>query len=109
MSSSRDDDLRALLPTKFSDYSFDSLGAAETAALEAAFGDGFGDPGAVGFRAMPPPSEVRAGLLQHSYFVSRHSEYDPKEYPDAFWDWDDDRPPPAEFLPLSFVMRRLAC
>jgi hypothetical protein len=50
---------------------------------------------------------IRTGLLQHRYFVSGHSEYDPEEYPDEFWDWRDDRPPPSEDFPLGFVIRRL--
>jgi hypothetical protein len=103
----RDDRLRELLPEKDSDYSFDKLSRAETDALEAAFWDGYGYVGAVGYVPMPPPSEVRSGLIRHSFFVHETSEYDEHEYPDEFWDGGDDRPPPAEFFPLSFVPRRL--
>jgi hypothetical protein len=103
----RDDVLRALLPPLDGEYSFDALSQAETAALEAAFGDGFGDAGAAGYLPMPPPSEVKGGLTRHSYFVSRTSEYDHEGFPDDFWEWSDDRPPPYEFFPLNFVLRRL--
>ena len=107
MPSSRDDALRALLPPKNSDYSFETLSEAETAALEAAFGDGFGDVGAVGYRPMAPPAEIRSGLLRHLFFVRDDSEYDHQEYSHEFWDWQGDRPPPSEFCPLNFVLKRL--
>ena len=103
----RDDRLRVLLPTMDSEYSLDNLSQAETDAVEAAFGDGFGDVGAVGYVPMPPPPEVRSGLIRHSFFVRGTSEYDHHENPDEFWDWDDDRPPPSESFPLGFVLRRL--
>jgi hypothetical protein len=107
MAPHRDDTLRALLPSKHDEYSFESLSQAETDALEAAFGDGFGDVGAVGYTPMPPPAEVRRGLVRHPFFVRPTSEYDHEQYPDEFWDWNDDQPPPAESLPLGFVLRRL--
>ncbi|MCX7309753.1 MAG: hypothetical protein NTZ72_18150, partial [Afipia sp.] len=97
----RDDELRAALPPKHAPYSFDSLSQSETEALEASLGDGFGDVGADGYLPMPMPPEIRGGLTKHNYFVSRHSEYDHEEYPDEFWDWRDDRPPPSEELPLG--------
>jgi hypothetical protein len=104
----RDASLRALLPPRDSEFNFDTLSQSETEALEAAFGDGFGDVGTDGYRAEPVPPEVRSGLLRHRFFVSRHSEYDHEEYSDEFWDWrDDDRPPPSEDFPLGFVIRRL--
>src|SRR6202035_473296 len=103
----RDDRLRALLPPRDSEYSLDDLSQAETDALEAAVGDGFGDVGAVGYAPMPPPPEVRAGLIRHSFFVRATSEYDDHENPYEFWDWDNDRPPPSESFPLGFVLRRL--
>ena len=65
----RDHSLLALLPPKDSPYSFDSLSQTETAALEAAFGDGFGDVGAFDSRALPLPREIRSGLLGHAFFV----------------------------------------
>src|SRR3974377_2298225 len=107
MPSSRDDALRALLPPKGSDYSSDTLSEAETAALEAAFGDGFGDVGSVGYRPTSPPAGIQSGLLRHFYYVRDGSEYDHEDYPDEFWSWDDDRPPPSDFCPLNFVLRRL--
>ncbi len=103
----RDDRLRALLPPTDSEYDLDNLSQAETDALEAAFGDGFGSPGAVGYVPMPLPPEVRKGLIRHSFFVHGTSEYDQHENPAEFWDWDDDRPPPSESFPLGFVLRRL--
>jgi hypothetical protein len=103
----RDDQLRSLLPSIDSEYSLDQLSQAETEALEAAFGDGFGDVGSAGYLPMPPPAEVRSGLLRHSFFVHGRSEYDHQENPDEFWNWDDDRPPPSESFPLGFVLRRL--
>jgi hypothetical protein len=103
----RDDQLRKLLPSKDSEYSFDNLSAAETDALEAAFGDGFGAVGAVGHVPMSLPSEVRSGLIRHSFFVRELAEYDDRENPDGFWDWNDDSPPPSESCPLTFVPRRL--
>jgi hypothetical protein len=103
----RDDQLRSLLPLIDSEYSLDHLSQAETEALEAAFGDGFGDVGSPGYVPMPPPPEVRSGLIRHSFFVHGRSEYDHQENPDEFWDWDDDRPPPSDSFPLGFVLRRL--
>jgi hypothetical protein len=47
MGRDRDNQLRALLPPMESDYGLDNLSQAETDALEAAFGDGFGAVGAV--------------------------------------------------------------
>jgi hypothetical protein len=107
MTNRRDDALRALLPPFDSEYSFDTLSQGETAALEAAFGDGFGDVGAAGYYAAPTPSGVKGGLTHHPYFVNISSQYDNEEFPDPFWDWSDDRPPPSEFFPLNFVLRRL--
>ncbi len=107
MPESRDAVLRAILPTQDSEYSFNSLSEAETAALEEALCDGFGDVGADRYRPMPAPREVRSGLIAHRFFVSDGSEYDHEEYPDEFWDWRDDRPPPSEDFPLGFVIRRL--
>jgi hypothetical protein len=107
MSLSRDDTLRALLPPKTSGYSIEALSEAETAALEAAFGDGFGDVGAVDYVPMPPPAGIRSGLVRHSFYVRNDSEYDHEDYPYEFWDWNDDRPPASDFLPLHFVLRRL--
>ena len=103
----RDDQLRKLLPSKDSEYSFVNLSEAETDALEAAFRDGFGDVGAVGCVPMPPPSEIRSGLVRHAFFVRETSGYEHHENPDEFWDWDDDQPPPSESFPLGFVLRRL--
>jgi hypothetical protein len=71
MGRDRDNQLRALLPPMESDYGLDNLSA-----LEAAFGDGFGAVGAVGYVPMPPPPEVRSGLIRHSFFVTGTSEYD---------------------------------
>ena len=99
--------LRALLPAKDAEYSFDHLSQAETTALEIAFGDGFGDVGVVGYRPMAMPHDVRSGLIRHSFFVRETSEYDDQENPSEFWEWDDDRPPPSEFCPLNFELRRL--
>jgi len=107
MADGRDAALRAILPSQDSEYIFDGLTEAETAALEEAFGDGFGDVGSDGHRPMPTPQEVRSGLLSHRFFVSEHSEYDHEEYPDQFWDWRDDRPPPSEDFPLGFLIRKL--
>ncbi|MGB2730112.1 MAG: hypothetical protein WBC24_05055 [Methylovirgula sp.] len=107
MSSSRDDALRAFLPPKTAEYSFENLSEAETAALEAAFSDGFGNVGAKGYRSAPPPSGISSGLLRHSFYVRADSEYGHEDYPDEFWDWNDDHPPPSDLLPLHFVLRRL--
>lgn len=102
------DTLLALLPPKDSPYSFENLSQAETDALEAAFGDGFGDVGAVGSEALPLPQEIRSGLLRHSFFVRGSSEYDHEEYPDEFWkEFDGEGPAPFEGFPLGFVLRRL--
>jgi hypothetical protein len=103
----RDDHLCSLLPSIDSEYSLDHLNQAETEALEAAFGDGFGDVGCNGYVPMQPPPEVRSGLIRHSFFVRETSEYDHQENPDEFWDWDDDKPPPSESFPLGFLLRRL--
>ena len=107
MPQGRDDKLLALLPPKGSPYSFDNLSEAETVALEAAFGDGFGDVSAIDSRPLPLPHEIRSGLLEHFFFVRGSSEYDPEEYPDEFWTEDDDRPSPTVSFPLGFVLRRL--
>lgn len=56
---------------------------------------------------MPPPKGIEGGLARHAYFVGQTSRYDPEKYPDDFWNWRDDKPPPAEFFPLGFVLRRL--
>jgi hypothetical protein len=103
----RDDRLRELLPAKDSEYSLDNLSRAETDALEMAFGDGFGNVGAVGYVPMRPPSDVRTGLVSHSFFVSENSDYDHDENPNEFWEWHNDQPPPSESFPLGFVLRRL--
>lgn len=107
MALGRIDRLRARLPPKDAEYSFDNLSQAETSALEAAFEDGFGDVGAIGYRPMAMPHEVRSGLVRHSFFVRETSEYDEQDNPSEFWEWDDDRPPPSEFCPLGFELRRL--
>jgi len=104
----RIDQLRALLPSKDAEYSFDALSRTETAALEAAFGDGFGNPGAVGHLPVSLPRDVRSGLVRHSFFVRETSEYDDQDNPFEFWEWDDDRPPPSESCPLNFELRRLS-
>jgi len=85
---------RALLPLGDADYSFENLSQAETAALEAAHGDGFGDAGAIGSMPMATPTEVHGGLTGHSFFVGAASEYDDQENLPEFWDWAGDRPPP---------------
>src|SRR5712671_4182207 len=104
----RDSALLASLPPKDSPYSFDNLSQTETDALEAAFGDGFGNVGSVGHEAQPLPKEVRSGLLRHSYFARDFSEYDHEEFPDEFWESVDGEQPGAfESFPLGFVLRRL--
>jgi hypothetical protein len=103
----REASLRALLPPSDSAYDFDTLNQSETAALEAALGDGFGDVDAAGYRSEPLPLGIRSGLLRHRFFVSGRSEYAHEEYSEEFWDWRDDRPPPSEDFPLGFVVRKL--
>lgn len=103
----RDRALLSLLPSKDSEYSFQNLSEAETLALEAALGDGFGTPGAVGYHPMPTPAAIQGGLLKHSFFVPSYSEYDHEEYADEFWDWRGDQPPPSDFCPIDFDLKRL--
>ena len=106
MPTGRDDKLIALLPPKDSPYSFDNLSEAETAALEAALGDGFGNVGVSDSEAQSLPKEIRSGLLKHSFFVRSSSEYD-QEYPDGFWTAPDDGLDPYLEFPLGFVLRHL--
>ncbi len=107
MASGRDDTLRALLASTGSDYSYEALSETEIAALECALGDGFGDVGSIGYQPAPMPSQIKSGLLRHSFYIRENSEYDYEGRPDEFWEWNDDRPPPSEFFPLNFVLRRL--
>jgi hypothetical protein len=107
-SKGRDAALLSALPPKDSPYSFDNLNEAETAALTLAFGDGFGDVGVVGSEAKPLPSEIRSGLLHHTFFVGEYSEYGHEENPGEFWERDEEKGQgPSDSFPLEFVLRRL--
>jgi len=105
----RDDKLWALLPPNGAPYDFRCLSRAETDSLVEALRDGYGGTLYPDHQAMPLPSEVKSGLLEHSFYVAPSSEYDPVEWHDAFWvsPGNEDEPPPSEWFPLQFVVRRL--
>jgi hypothetical protein len=105
LTSGRDSTLLGWLPKEDSPYSFNSLDKSETAALEAALGDGFGDIGSPGFEPSELPGEVDTGLLRYSFFVP--SENDAEEHQQPFWHTVGDRPAAFESFPLGFVRRRL--
>jgi hypothetical protein len=119
MTNGRGDALLRLLPPASSPYSFDKLSSAETAALEEALGDGYGDRDVVGSEPFPLPGQTKsgqnidAGLLNYSFFAAPSNrslnENDDREKPDAaFWITDNEyRLAPSELCPLEFDVRRL--
>lgn len=105
----RDETLWRLLPRKDAVYDFDRLSEAETHALVEALADGFGEVLVPDREAQPLPRILKAGLLQHSFYVERTQEYDADDWDNPFWTSanNDDAPPPSEWFPLGFVRRRL--
>jgi hypothetical protein len=95
MSRSHDNSLLALLPTKDSPYSVDSLSQAETAALEASFRDGFGDVDGARFEALPIPGMIKSGLMRHSFFLASRRGHD-WEFRDEVEEYFDHRPSPLQ-------------
>jgi hypothetical protein len=104
----RDEKLWALLPSKDEPYDHNKLSEAETDALNEALGDGFGERNSLqDIDPLQLPGNVKTGLLDHRFWCTRNSEYDPDEYSDPFWSTDTDCPPPYESFPLEFTTRRL--
>lgn len=101
--------MRQLLPAVGAPYADNALSAEETAALEAALGDGFGDVGAVGSEPVPLPTEIDTGLLKHSFHVRGASGHDLEDLHEEFWDESqpEGKPGPFDAVPLHFVVRRL--
>lgn len=107
MTKGRDDALKDLLPPVDSPYCLDNLSAAETAALEEAFDDGFGLRVPEN-KPLPLPSKINSGLLHYSFFVADTSKYHHEENQYEFWAGrDDEEPAPFEWFPLRFIVRRL--
>jgi hypothetical protein len=79
------DEFIARLPGRDSPYSVDKLSQAETAALEEAFLDGYGDVFAFDSKPLPLPELISTGLLHHPFFVEGTSECDEKDYERKFW------------------------
>jgi hypothetical protein len=106
------------LPKRGSPYSLNDLSEAETAALELALSDGFGEHvgvifgdrvtisasgrGALNFERVPLPKDIDPGLLHHSFIV-RKSEDDSE----GFWKSSSDKAAPFQEFPLGFIVRRL--
>jgi hypothetical protein len=106
----RDKKLGALLPSKNAPYDYKRLSKAETDALVEALGDGFGDVLVADRSPFPLPSNVKSGLLDHSFHCPPNSTYDPEEHREPFWtstDSDDGAPAAYEWFPLGFSTRRL--
>ena len=103
MTESQYEKLKALLPPVDSPYSLENLSAAETAALEEAFDDGFGLRVPEN-KPLPLPPKIHSGLLRYSFFVPDTSKYDHEKNQSEFWAGE---PAPFEWFPLRFDVRRL--
>ncbi len=101
------DEFIARLPRRDSPYSVDKLNQAETAALEEALLDGYGDVFAIDSKPLPLPAHVTKGLLHHSFFVKSTSECDEKEYERKFWADSEDLWGTLRMFPLHFAPTRL--
>jgi hypothetical protein len=101
------DEFIARLPRRDSPYSIDRLSQAETAALEEALLDGYGDVFAFDSKSLPLPAHVTKGLLHHSFFVKSTSECDENEYERKFWADSEGRWGTLRMFPLHFAPTRL--
>jgi hypothetical protein len=101
------EDFIARLPGRDSPYSVGKLSQAETAALEEALLDGYGDVFAFDSKPRPLPAHVTKGLLHHSFFVKSTSECDEKEYERKFWADSEGHWGSLRMFPLHFAATRL--